>query len=76
VTELQNTTTNSDKLDLSIDKNGLLIKNRLYIPDSTELKIIVLDEVHKKPYFGHPGYQKTITPLGKLFYWPNMKGKQ
>jgi hypothetical protein len=76
VAELQNTTENSDKTDLSLDKNGLLrFKNRIYIPDSTELKLTVLDEVHKKPYSGHPGYQKTITTLRKLFYWPNMKGE-
>jgi hypothetical protein len=74
--ELPNSTANSDKSDLSIDKKGLLrFKNRLYIPDSTELKLTVLDEVHKKPYSGHPGYQKTIPALRKLFYWPNMKGE-
>ena len=74
--KLQNTTVNSDKPDLSIDKNGLLrFKNRLYIPDLTELKITILDEVHKKPYSTHPGYQKTITTLRKLFYWPNVKGE-
>jgi hypothetical protein len=74
--ELQSSTTNSDKPDLSIDKNGLLrFKNIIYIPDSAELKITVLDEVHKKPYSGHPGYQKTIKTLRKLFYWPNMKGE-
>jgi hypothetical protein len=54
--EVQNSTTNSDKPNLCIDKKGLLrFKNRLYIPDSAELKLIVLDEVHKKPYSGHPG---------------------
>jgi hypothetical protein len=74
--ELQNSTVNSDKPDLSIDKKGLLwFKNRLYIPDLIELKLTVLEEVHKKPYSGHPGYQKTITTLRKLFYWPNMKGE-
>jgi hypothetical protein len=31
--------------------------------------------MHKKPYSGHPGYQKIITTLRKLFFWPNMKGK-
>ena len=57
VAELQNTIANSDKPDLIIDKNGLLqFKNRLDIPVSTELKIIVLDEVHKKLYSGHPRY--------------------
>jgi hypothetical protein len=76
VAELQNTIAKSDKPDLSIDKNGLLqFKNRLYIPDLAELNITFLEEVHKKPYSGHPGYQKMITPLRKLFYWPNMKGK-
>ena len=74
--ELQNTIENSDKSDLSIDKNGLLqFKNRLYIPDSTELKLTTLDEVHNKPYSGHPGYHKTITTLRKLFYWTTMKGE-
>jgi hypothetical protein len=74
--ELQNSFTNSDRLDISIDKQGLLrFKNRLYIPDSTEIKLTILDEVHKKPYSGHLGYQKTITALRKLFYWPNMKGE-
>ena len=47
--ELQNSTANSDKPDLSIDKKGLLwFKNKLYILDSTKLKLTVLDEVHKK----------------------------
>jgi hypothetical protein len=59
-----------------LDINGLLrFKNRLYILDSSELKLTMLDEVHKKPYFGHPRYQKMVTTLRKLFYWPNMKGK-
>ena len=45
--ELQNNTADLDKQYLSIDKKGLLqFKNRLYIPDSTELKLTVLDEVH------------------------------
>jgi hypothetical protein len=74
--EFQNSIANSDKPYLSIDKKGLLrFENRLYMPDSAELKLIVVDEVHKKPYSGHPGYQKTITTLRKLFYWPNMKGE-
>jgi hypothetical protein len=76
MTELQNNFANSDKPNLSIDKKGLLqFKNKLYIPDSIDLKLIVLDEVHNKPYSGHRGYQKIITALRKLFFWPVMKGK-
>jgi hypothetical protein len=57
--EFQNSIANLYKLDISIDKKGLLrFKNRLYILDSKDLKLTILDEVHKKPYSGHPGYQK------------------
>jgi hypothetical protein len=73
---LQNNVTNSDEPDISIDKEELLrFKNRLYIPNSTKIKLTILDDVHKKPYYGHLGYQKKITTLRKLFYWPNMKGE-
>ena len=76
MTELPNNTVNSDKSDISINEKGLLqFKNRLYIPDSAGLKLTILDEVHKKPYSCHLGYQKTITTLRKLFYWPNMQGE-
>jgi hypothetical protein len=57
--EFQNSIAKLYKRDISIDNKGLLrFKNRLYIPDSKDLKLTVLDEVHKKPYYGHPGYQK------------------
>jgi hypothetical protein len=75
VVDLQNNVENLDIIDLSLDRNELLrFKNRLYIPDSAELKLTILDDVHKKPYFGHLGYQKMVTTLRKMFYWPNMKG--
>jgi len=65
-----------NKIDLSLDKNGLLrFKNRLYIPNSSDLKSTILDELHKRPYSGHRGYQKMITALRKLFYRPNMKSE-
>ena len=35
--------------------------NLLYIPGSEEVKRLILNELHKKPYFRHPGYQKMIT---------------
>jgi hypothetical protein len=73
---LQNNVENVDIIDLSLDKNGLIrFKNMLYILDSTELKLKMFDEVHKKPYYGHRGYQKTMTTPKKLFHWPNMKGE-
>jgi hypothetical protein len=34
----------------------LMYRGRIYVPNSNELKNIVLREMHNVPYFGHPGY--------------------
>ena len=44
------------------EKGFLLYKDRIYVP---KVKLLILDEIHKTPYSGHPGYQKTITMLRK-----------
>ena len=50
----------------SISSEDLLVyKNRLYIPDSAEVKRVILNELHNKPYSRHPGYQNMITKLRK-----------
>ena len=55
-------------------EGGLLTyQSRLYILDCDELKRFILDELHKRPYFGHPGYQKMIIATSKQFYWPGLK---
>jgi hypothetical protein len=48
-----------------IDGGLLTCKNRLYILDCDDLKRFIMDELHKKPYIGHPGYQKMITATRK-----------
>ena len=45
----------------------------MYVPSVPKVKLLILDEIHKTPYSGHPGYQKTITMLRKEYFWPNMK---
>ena len=60
----------------SINEKGyLLYKNRLYIPNVPKIKLLILNGIHKTPYSGHPGYQKTITMLEKDYFWPNMKNE-
>ena len=55
--KLRDNAKNSDKTYLILHWKGLLwFKNRIYIQDSVELKLTVLDEIHKKPYSGHLGY--------------------
>ena len=46
----------------SLNEKGLLLyKDILYIPNVPNIKLLILNEIHKTPYLGHPGYQKTIT---------------
>jgi hypothetical protein len=51
----------------------LTYKEILYIPNCDNFKRFIMDEIHKRPYTGHPGYQKMITTTRKLFYWPRLK---
>ena len=50
--------------DYSFNEQGLILfENRLYVPNISEVKLLILNEFHKSPYSGHPGYQKMITML-------------
>ena len=60
----------------SLNEKGLILyKNRLYIPKVPKIKLLILNEIHKSPYFGHPGHQKTITMLQKDYFWQNMRNE-
>jgi hypothetical protein len=60
--------------DYQLLNDGLLTyKGSLYIPNCDDLKRFIMDELHKIPYNGHCGYQKMITTIKKLFYWPRLK---
>jgi hypothetical protein len=55
-------------------KDGVLMhKNRIYVPDSRELKNFVLKEMHNVPYARHLGYLKTIATLRNQYFWPRMR---
>ena len=51
----------------------LTYKNKVYIINVANLRIIVMDEIHQAPYFGHLGYQKTIATTRKHYFMPGMK---
>ena len=56
-----------------IDTEGFMhFKNRIYVPNHSNLKQIIFTELHDNTYVGHRGYQKFITTK-KDFYWPNKK---
>jgi hypothetical protein len=56
-----------------LNDDPLTYKGRLYILNFDDLKRFIMDELHKIPYIGHPGYQKMIMATRKLFYWPGLK---
>ena len=37
-------------------KEFLLYKDRMYVPNIPKVKLLILDEIHKTPYSGHPSY--------------------
>jgi hypothetical protein len=45
----------------------------IFVPNSQELKILILREMHNVPYVAHPGYLKTIAIVKSQYYWPGMK---
>ena len=45
----------------------------MYVPNVPKVKLLILEEIHKTPYSGHPSQQKNITMLRKKYFWPNMK---
>jgi hypothetical protein len=57
-----------------LEANGtLLYKNIIYVPNSQELRIMILKEMHNVPYAGHPGYQKIVATVKSHYFWPGMK---
>ena len=60
----------------SLNEKGLLLyKDRLYVPNVPRIKLLTLNQIHKTPYLGRPGYHKTIIMLRKDYFWPNMKNE-
>jgi Integrase zinc binding domain len=60
---------------LSVDSNNLWHKldtNRLYVPDVSELRHLLISEFHDPPYRGHFGIAKTLKAITSKFYWPKM----
>jgi hypothetical protein len=46
---------------------------KIYVPNSQELKNLILREMNNVPYVGHTSYQKTIAAVKGQYYWPGMK---
>ena len=66
LSEIQKTEVNLNGTAFKIDQKGLIwFKDRLYIPKNMDIKLFILNEMHKPPFAGHPGYRKMIMALRK-----------
>ena len=55
-------------------KDNLLYyqKHRIYVPNDTPLKTLILHECHDTPTSGHLGTAKTLEQVKRYFYWTGM----
>lgn len=50
----------------------LLYKNRIYVPNDNDIKLLILKSKHDSVTAGHPGLKKTLKLLRMDFYFPSM----
>ena len=60
--------------DFKIDEHGILrFRDRICIPDNSDMKKTILEESHRSKLSIHPGATKMYQDLKNLFWWPGMK---
>ena len=58
----------------SLNPEGfLLFKGNCFVPESGNLRELILLEAHKAPYSAHPGVKKMYADLKQHYFWPGMK---
>lgn len=68
------TGTGAQDADYHLLADGLItFRDKIYVPNISELKKIMLREFCAKPYSGHLGCQNTLTTVNFYYYWLNLK---
>ena len=71
--EIQSNEVKLNGTDFKFDRKGLIwFKYRLYMPKNLEIKLFILNEMHKPLFAVYHGYQKMIIALRKQFLWPSL----
>jgi hypothetical protein len=56
-----------------IVREGLLYyRDKIYVPESEDLRVRILRQHHDNPSAGHPGRAKTFELLSRSYYWKGM----
>jgi hypothetical protein len=58
--------------DCKICENRIYYRNRLFIPENTELKMQIIYRTHNSEAKGHPGRMKTTELVSKSYFWPKI----
>ena len=58
----------------SIRSDGLLLlDNRIYVPNHSDLRLQVLRNFHDHPLSGHFGQNRTLEAVRRQYTWPNVR---
>ena len=55
------------------EHDTLWFEDRVYVPNNTEIRKLILQEAHDSPYSIHPGNTKMYLDLKERFWWTGMK---
>jgi hypothetical protein len=55
-----------------ICENRIYYRNKLFIPENTELKMQIIYRTHNSGAGGHPGRMKTTELVLKSYFWPKI----
>jgi len=58
--------------DVTLEDEVLWYKGRPWVPDSVDLRKMILQEKHDSKVAGHMGQKKTIELVRGNFFWPQM----
>ena len=69
--------TNSGQQEITVvecteENERLRYRGNLYVPDSDELRLCIIQEHHDKALLGQPGRAKTFDLLDRGYYWKEM----
>lgn len=58
---------------LTLDSGLYWRDNKLVIPNTADLRERCIRELHDSPSAGHPGIDRTMELVSRLYWWPSMK---
>jgi hypothetical protein len=58
--------------DVTLEDEVLWYKGRIWVPDSVDLRKMILQDEHDSKVAGHMGQEKIIELVRRNFFWPQM----